>query len=59
MKSLSTGTILVIGATGAMGSYVVKHLLTDRENNWQIRAFTRDPDSSHAQRLYEATFGKT
>ncbi|MEM9506514.1 MAG: NmrA/HSCARG family protein, partial [Cyanobacteria bacterium P01_E01_bin.35] len=53
MKSLSTGTILVIGATGAMGSYVVKHLLTDRENNWQIRAFTRDPDSSHAQRLVE------
>lgn len=30
-------TILVFGATGAMGSYFVKHLLADRENNWYIR----------------------
>ena len=46
-------TILVFGATGAMGSHVVKHLLADEQNNWKIRAFTRNPDSSHAQTLNE------
>ena len=53
MTSEQKRTILVFGATGAMGSYVVKHLLKDKENNWQIRAFTRNPNSSHAQSLVE------
>lgn len=53
MTSQQKPTILVFGATGAMGSYVVKHLLKDKENNWQIRAFTRNPDSSHARSLVE------
>lgn len=53
MSSEQKQTILVFGATGAMGSYVVKHLLADKEHNWHIRAFTRNPDSSHAQSLVE------
>ena len=53
MASEQKRTILIFGATGAMGSYVVKHLLKDKENNWQIRAFTRNPNSSHAQSLVE------
>lgn len=44
-------TILVFGATGAMGRPVISHLLADKDNNWRIRAFTRNPESSHAQQL--------
>ncbi|MGD2182112.1 NmrA/HSCARG family protein [Lusitaniella coriacea] len=51
--SKNTRTILVFGATGAMGSYVIQHLLRDQKNNWKIQAFTRNPDSSHAQSLVE------
>lgn len=43
--------ILVIGATGAMGSKVVEHLLTDTENKWKIRAFTRNINSDRALAL--------
>lgn len=51
-------TILVIGATGAMGRPVVSRLLADQENNWRIRAFTRNPESSHAQKLLEMGKGR-
>ncbi len=44
-------TILVIGATGAMGRPVVEALLGDREQAWHVRAFTRNPDSEQAQAL--------
>lgn len=46
-------TILVIGATGAMGRPIISRLLADKDNNWRIRAFTRNPESSHAQQLLE------
>lgn len=51
MTEQTTRTILVIGATGAMGRPVVSHLLADESNNWRIRALTRNPESSHAQKL--------
>ena len=46
-------TILVIGATGAMGRPIIRHLLAS-PNNWHIRAFTRDIESPHAQKLLTA-----
>lgn len=46
--SYTTKTILVIGATGAMGSKVIKHLLADPDNQWRIRAFTRNVNSDRA-----------
>lgn len=51
MNKQSKRTILVIGATGAMGRPIVRTLLADRQNNWHIRVFTRNPESSHAQEL--------
>ena len=45
-------TILVIGATGAMGRPIIRRLLNE-DNNWHIRALTRDPQSSHAQQLVD------
>lgn len=44
-------TILVIGATGAMGQKVIEHLLQDPDNQWSIRAFTRNLHSDRAQAL--------
>lgn len=44
-------TILVIGATGAIGNQVVKTLLADEANQWKIHAFTRNPMSEHARSL--------
>ncbi len=44
-------TILVIGATGAMGRKVIEALLTDQQNQWRIRAFTRNVNSDRAQVL--------
>ncbi|MBE9170458.1 NmrA/HSCARG family protein [Pleurocapsales cyanobacterium LEGE 06147] len=45
-------TILVIGATGAMGKSVIKALLRDETSSrWKIRAFTRNSKSSHAKQL--------
>ncbi|HEU4404659.1 MAG TPA: NmrA/HSCARG family protein [Polyangiaceae bacterium] len=44
-------TIVVIGATGAMGRPVVSHLLGDPERRWSVRAFTRDPSSPEARAL--------
>ncbi len=46
-----TKTILVIGATGAMGSKVIEHLLADTQNQWRIRAFTRNVNSDRALAL--------
>lgn len=51
MTQNTARTILVIGATGAMGRPIISRLLADQDNNWRIRAFTRNPDSSHAQQL--------
>ncbi len=44
-------TILVIGATGAMGRPVVQHLLGASEGSFRVRIFTRDPSSPQAQQL--------
>lgn len=46
--SQANRTVLVIGATGAMGSKVVEHLLADTENQWRIRALTRNVNSDRA-----------
>lgn len=51
-------TILVIGATGAMGRPIVKQLLADTENNWHIRAFTRNLHSPQAKQLMEMGAGR-
>lgn len=45
-------TVLVIGATGAQGGSVARHLLAD--GRWTVRAFTRDPHSSPARVLRDA-----
>lgn len=44
-------TILVIGATGAIGTQVIKALLADEANQWKIHAFTRNPMSDRARAL--------
>lgn len=44
-------TILVIGATGAMGRSVVRSLLSLPGEPFRVRIFTRDPQSPQAQRL--------
>lgn len=44
-------TILVIGATGIIGSRVIKALLADEANHWKIHAFTRNPMSDRARAL--------
>jgi uncharacterized protein YbjT (DUF2867 family) len=51
MKTNSSRTILVIGATGAMGRPIVKQLLSDSRNSWRIRAFTRNSKSLQAKQL--------
>ena len=45
-------TVLVIGATGAQGGSVARHLLAD--GRWTVRAFTRNPHSSAARVLRDA-----
>ena len=45
-------TILVIGATGAQGGGVARHLLAD--GRWTVRALTRNPQSSAARTLRDA-----
>jgi uncharacterized protein YbjT (DUF2867 family) len=45
-------TILVIGASGAQGGSVARHLLAD--GRWTVRAFTREPTSSAARTLRDA-----
>jgi len=42
-------TILVTGATGAQGGSVARHLIAD--NNFQVRVFTRNPESENAREL--------
>jgi uncharacterized protein YbjT (DUF2867 family) len=44
--------ILVIGATGAQGGSVARHLL--RQGKFAVRALTRNPDSEKAKALKEA-----
>ena len=44
--------ILVIGATGAQGGSVARHLLAD--GRWTVRAFVRNPESSAAHVLRDA-----
>ncbi|KAI9151280.1 NmrA-like family domain-containing protein 1 [Paramyrothecium foliicola] len=43
--------IVVLGATGGLGSGVVAALLKDTPEQWLIRAVTRDPASIRAQKL--------
>lgn len=50
MMAQANQTILVIGATGAMGRNVIEALLTS-QNQWRIRAFTRNTKSDRAQAL--------
>jgi len=49
-------TVLVIGATGAMGRPVVRALLSDSDRT--VRVFTRDPESRQARALVEAGQGR-
>ncbi len=58
MSEQTSRTILVIGATGAMGRSVVRQLLTDEKNNWRIRAFTRNSNSAYAHLLHELAPGR-
>lgn len=44
-------SILVVGATGALGRAVIEHLLIDRQNSWHIRAFTRNRNSERSRQL--------
>lgn len=47
--------IAVIGATGAQGLPVVRHLLRPSEDGspspWKVRALTRDPNHKRAKEL--------
>jgi uncharacterized protein YbjT (DUF2867 family) len=43
--------VVVIGATGAMGRPVVRHLLESTARRFRVRALTRDPDSPSARQL--------
>lgn len=43
--------ILVIGATGAMGTPVVRHLLAGEPGRWKIRVLTRNPGCEEARAL--------
>lgn len=49
---METQTILVIGATGAQGGSVAKHLLST--GKFRIKALTRNPNSNKATWLKEA-----
>lgn len=51
-------SVLVIGATGAMGKAVVRALLADDQIEWTVRAFTRDPASKHADQLLAESGGR-
>jgi uncharacterized protein YbjT (DUF2867 family) len=44
-------TILVIGATGAMGRAVVEQLVAPSPSPFRVRIYTRDPKSPQAERL--------
>lgn len=51
-KDSSAPLIVVVGATGAQGSSVVK-ALGESDSPYRIRAFTRDPTKPAAQKLNE------
>lgn len=50
---MSKTTVLVIGATGAQGGSVARHLL-HRPQHFRVRAMTRDPHSRRAQAMRQA-----
>lgn len=46
--------IAVIGATGAQGLPVIRHLLSSKDGQtspWKVRALTRDPNHKRAKEL--------
>jgi uncharacterized protein YbjT (DUF2867 family) len=47
-------TIAVLGATGAQGGGLVRAILNDPNNEFAVRAITRNPDSDKAKALREA-----
>src|SRR3954454_15574974 len=49
---MGSKTVLVIGATGAQGGSVARHLLANRD--YHVRALTRNVNSEAAQRLRHA-----
>ncbi len=51
-ESRDRKTILVFGATGGQGGSVARHLL--ERGVFDVRAFTRNPDSASAQQLRDA-----
>src|SRR4051812_41357171 len=55
--SIMDRTILVIGATGAMGRAVVQHLLAAPQD-FRVRIFTRDPSSPQAAQLVSEGGGR-
>ncbi|MBK9713201.1 MAG: NmrA/HSCARG family protein [Kouleothrix sp.] len=52
MSNIGKQTILVIGATGAQGGSVARHLLA--RNQFAVRALTRHPDSQNGRQLRRA-----
>lgn len=50
--------ITVIGATGAMGRPVVKHLLADDTSAWHVRVVTRNRNSPEARSLAALAQGR-
>lgn len=48
---MSEKTIVVFGATGAQGGGLVHSILDDPENEFSVRAVTRDPSSDSAKAL--------
>src|SRR5215469_9167032 len=48
---MSKKIVSVIGATGVQGRSVVNALLKDKDNEYSIRAITRNPDSERAKAL--------
>lgn len=51
-KDTSAPLIVVVGATGAQGSSVIR-ALTESDKPYRIRAFTRDTAKPEAQKLVE------
>lgn len=52
--AMRTRVIAVIGATGRQGGGLARAILADRDNEFSVRAFTRDPASTKALALAAA-----